>query len=164
MKNGNNSTALTLALLLGMFLQVFLAYADTIDTPGKAAVKFSKAYFKLDPAMSNYLCDELASVEGADAVGHFINQSAREAADRGFEPKYLKSYLYEITTHMIKESGDHAEIRIHCKRRKSIHPAYAIVAKMFRIGNTYTVDEVIELVRENGKWKVCGKPFALTAA
>lgn len=162
-EKGNNSTAMTLALLLGMFLQVILAYADTTDTPGKTAVNFSKAYFKLDPAMSKYLCDELTAAEETDAVSRFLNRARAEAGQRGFETRYLQSYLYEITTHTLSESGDRATVRLHCKRRKSIHPVYAIVAKMFHIGNTYTVDEVIHLIRENGKWKVCGEPFALTA-
>jgi hypothetical protein len=163
MEKENNSTALTLALLLGIFLQVFLAYADTVDTPGKAVVKFSQAYFKLDPSMSRYLCNELASAEETDAVSRFINRASVEAGERGFEIGYLKSYLYEITTHTLSRSEERAQVRIHCKRRKSINPVFAIVAKLFFIGNTYTVDEVIDMVKENGKWKVCGKPFSLTA-
>jgi len=162
MEKGNNSSALTLALLLGIFLQVLLAYADTVDTPGQAVVNFSQAYFKLDPSMSKYLCSELTSEEEMDVVSQFINKSSVEAGDRGFDAGYLKSYLFEITTHTLRKSEDHAQVRIHCKRRKSINPVFAIVARFFFIGNTYTVDEVIDMVKENGKWKVCGQPFSLT--
>jgi hypothetical protein len=35
------------------------------------------------------------------------------------------------------------------------------VAKLFFIGESRPVDEVLELVRENGTWKVCGNPFGL---
>ena len=162
MEKGSNSTALTLALLLGIFLQVLFAFADTADTPNKTVVKFSKAYFKLDPAMSKYLCQNLAVDEETDAVSRFIQKAAREARDRGFNISYLRSYLFDITTHTITRSEDSARIRLLCKRRKLVNPIYAIVAKIFHIGNTYSVDEVIDVIKEGGKWKVCGRPFSLT--
>lgn len=162
MDTGNNSTALTLTLLLGILLQVLFVFADSAESPNKTAVAFSKAYFKLDPAMGTYLCSDLAEADEADVVGQFLQRATREAQQRGFALHYLKSNLYHITTQTLSKSQDKATIRIVCKRRKSINPVFAIVAKIFFIGNTYSVDEVIELVKEKGKWKVCGAPYALT--
>jgi len=162
MEKGLNNFVLVSTLILGFLVQVIFSYADTIDTPSKAAVKFSKAYFKLDPGMAKYLCTGLASEDEADVVGNFLYSASREARDRGFGINYLKSYLYEIKTETLTQSEDSARVRIHCKRRKSINPIYAIVAKIFFIGNTYTVDEVIDMIKEDGKWKVCGNPFSLT--
>ena len=49
----SNSTAWALMLLLAIFLQVAFVFADATDTPARAAVDFSKAYFRLDPAMAD---------------------------------------------------------------------------------------------------------------
>ncbi len=162
MEKGINNFVLVSTLILGFLVQVIFSYADTVDTPSKTVVKFSKAYFKLDPGMAKYLCTELASEDEADVVGTFLYNASKEAKDRGFKVNYLKSYIYEITTETLTQSEDSARVRIHCKRRTSINPIYAIVAKIFFIGNTYSVDEVIDMIKENGKWKVCGKPFSLT--
>ena len=38
------------------------------------------------------------------------------------------------------------------------------VAKLFKIGKTYEIEEELELVKEEdgvNKWKVCGTPFSL---
>lgn len=156
-----NSTALTLTLLLGIFIQVLFTFADNVDTPNKTVVAFSKAYFKLDPAMSAYLCETLADDE-ANVVDRYIQGKIKEAQIRGFAPSYLKSYLFEIKTHTLARTDDSARIRIQCHRKKSINPVYAIVGKIFFLGGTDTVDEVIELVKEDGKWKICGSPFSLS--
>ena len=112
--------------------------------------------------MANYLCGDLAGGEDTDVVAQFMNKAAIEASSRGVGIDYLKSNLYHINTHTLTLTQDSARIRITCKRRTAINPVYAIVAKIFFIGGTYPVDEVIELIRENGRWKVCGNPFSLT--
>ena len=162
MDNGNNSTMLALTLLLGIFLQVLFVFADNVNTPGKTAAEFSKAYFKLDPSMSKYLCSELTEGENGDAVERYLETAAMEAKNRGFKTSYVKSYIYEITTNTISKDTANAQVKIHFKRRKSINPVFAIIAKLFFIGGTYTVDEVIDMVKEDGKWKICNKPFSLT--
>lgn len=162
MEKINNSTAITLTLLLGIFLQVLFVFADTVNTPDKTVVAFSKAYFKLDPSMAQYLCNDLVEGEEGDIVDRFLQNAVLEANGRGFQTGYLKSYLFEVVTQTLTRSEDSARIRITCKRKKSINPVYAIVAKIFFLGNTYAVDEIVDLVKEDGKWKVCGKPFSLT--
>ena len=49
MEKSSNSTALTLTLLLGILLQVLFVFADTVDTPNKTAVEFSKSLFQTGP-------------------------------------------------------------------------------------------------------------------
>ena len=45
--------------------------------------------------------------------------------------------------------------------RTCIHPVFAYVASLFRLGQTHEFEETLELIKEDGKWKVCGTPYGL---
>ena len=151
---------LVLVVLLGIFIQALLILADCKDTPDKAVVQFAKAYFMLDNSMPERLCKEMATAE-EDVLDHYNQRVTQEARDRGFGINYLKSKLYHIKTHIISKNETKATIRITCDRRVSINPLYAGIAKIFNIGGTYPLDETVDVVREDGKWKICGEVFAL---
>ena len=70
----SKGSAFTLAILIGVFLQVVFAFADTAESPSKAAVEFSKAYYMLDESMKNRLCAELMENEDANPVNLYIQQ------------------------------------------------------------------------------------------
>ena len=58
---GNSKLPVIAAVIVVAFiLQIVLVAADHHESPGKAAVEFSKAYFKLDDSMEERLCSELA--------------------------------------------------------------------------------------------------------
>ena len=156
----NNSTALALTILLGLLVQVLFSFADSCDTPGKTVVAFSKAYFKLDPAYADYLCSDISGNEDFVADSYVYGKSS-EAAQRGFNAAYMKSALFDIRTQTIDQSENSAVIRIQAKRRSAINPVYFVIGKLFHLGKTHPVDETVELVRENGKWRVCGGAFGL---
>jgi hypothetical protein len=42
-----------------------------------------------------------------------------------------------------------------------INPVFTIIGKLFFIGETYEVDETLNIIKEDGKWKVCGRAFLL---
>ena len=65
----------------------------------------------------------------------------------------------ETETQMVDENV--AEVRINCNRRRAVNPVFALVAKIFSLGETYEVQETLTLVKEDDLWKVCGEPFAL---
>ena len=44
------------------------------------------------------------------------------------------------------------------ERKRAIHPAFAYFAKILNIAGTYPVEATLDLVREDGRWKVCGNP------
>lgn len=159
-KHGRSITLISV-IILGVILQVLFCWADTKDTPHKAVAEFAKAYFLLDSSMSDRLCNELQPAEDNDFISNYIDRISEKAKRRGFELKCMKYHLYHISTSTVSEDGNHAAIRIVCKKRLSINPLYMVVASMFDLGKTYDLDEVIDVVNEGGQWKVCGKPFSL---
>ena len=157
----SRSAGIILILICGFFLQVLLSYADTRDTPNKAVVEFSKAYFKLDKSMAERICKERLASEDIDVVDQYIYLAGKEAKERGFDISFMKNELYHIETEIISQNDTEAQIRITGKRRVAINPAYPIVTKVFDIGETYDVDETIDVKKEENKWKVCGDLFSL---
>jgi len=151
---------LMLVVLIGLLFQEMFIFIDQTDSPRKATIEFSRAYYLLDvDSMSGRLCNAYRS---SDVVDDYIYRVAKAASDRGFQPKYLKSRLFHIETHILQRDDNKAKVRLTAKRRTSIHPVYEYVGKLFCIGQTYTVDEVIDLVKEKDQWKVCGQLFNLT--
>ena len=58
--------------------------------------------------------------------------------------------------------SEHAEVRLHAKRRTSINPIFALIGKFFLIGETHVVDETIPVVKKDGRWKICETLFSLS--
>jgi hypothetical protein len=54
-----------------------------------------------------------------------------------------------------------AQVQLTCSMKRAIHPAFAYFLKMWHMGETYHLDEVVDLVNEDGRWKVCGYNYAL---
>jgi hypothetical protein len=161
MKSGNKVMALVSVVIVAFILQVVLIIVDHHDSPGKAAVEFSKAYFKLSPSMADRLCSELTADEDGNVVGDFLNRMADEARANGFEPAWMKMALshIELTTKMIDSNT--AEVHITCNRRRAMNPVFGIVSKIFFLGETHKVVETLTVVKEDGAWKVCGQPYSL---
>ena len=160
MAKDNRITGVVLVVFFGIILQLLLGMADTRSTPGKTAVEFTKAYFSLDASMSEYICKELME---EDVVDKHINQVAQDAQVLGFKLNYMRSMLYHIKTDIISEDESEAKIRITCERKRLINPLFTIVGKLFFIGETYEVDETLNIIKEDGKWKICGRAFSLSA-
>ncbi|UCD78990.1 MAG: hypothetical protein JSW26_26905 [Desulfobacterales bacterium] len=161
MKSGNKLMALVSVVIVAFILQVVLIIADHRDSPGEAAVEFSRAYFKLKPSMADRLCSEITAEEDGSVVGDYLNRVADEARANGFEPGWMKMALshIELKTEMIDENT--AEVHISCTRRRSMNPLFGIVAKIFFLGETHKVDETLTVVKEDDGWKVCGQPYSL---
>jgi hypothetical protein len=150
-------------IALAVILQLVFIAADNRDSATRAALEFTKSYFMLDPGMSNRLCNELANPDGEDPVATYLYQARHEGQLRGLPPSIIRSTLDHVETTTLKQDDASAVIHISATRRACINPVFAWVARLFRLGKTYHVDEELELVKENGSWKVCGKPFALGA-
>ena len=54
----SRSVGIILVLIVGFLVQLLFALADVKDTPNKAVVEFSKAYFQLDRSMAERICKE----------------------------------------------------------------------------------------------------------
>lgn len=150
-----NSTAsmFTLVILLGIVFQVAFIRADRQDSPGRAVTEFSKAYFGLDKSMADRICSKQLA-EGY-IVENYIERKAAEAQERGFRLSYAKNKLYHIRTHTLStDEFTQAKVRLTAERKPFIRSLFT--------GESYEVDQVFDVVNENGKWKVCGNIFAGT--
>jgi hypothetical protein len=157
-------TPLAVGIGVGIILQLVLIVGECNDTPSGAVIAFSKSYFMLDPNMADYICEANQTVGGSGAVDHYLNGIVREAKKRGFTSGFMKNKLYHIRTHTIQTDDTSAEVQIHGKRRFAMNPLYAVVAEVFGFSQAQDVDHTLTVVRENGRWKVCGGLFNLPAS
>jgi len=159
----SKGAGIILVLIIGFLLQLLFSVADAVDSPSKAVVQFSKAYFNLDKSMAERICKERLASEDIDVIDQYIYLAGKEAEDRGFAINFMKNKLYHIETETISKKENEAQIRITGKIRVSINSVYPIIAKLFNIGATHEIDEIINVIKEDGKWKVCGSLFSLPA-
>jgi len=152
---------LMMVILFGCFLQAIFMFVEAKETPNKTAVKFTKAYFTLDKSMAGYLCKTLAPSEDENIVEKYIQKTENEAAERGLSPDFMKSRLFNIETETISRTDKEITLKISADRIVAINPLYALVSKLFQLGKIHKVDDTITVIKEDGKWKVCGKPFSL---
>jgi hypothetical protein len=161
MTQDNKMGNLMMVILFGVFLQAVFMFGEAKETPNKTAVKFTEAYFKLDPSMSGYLCKDLAPSEDGNIVENFIIKTQNEAAERGLGPDFMKSRLFNVETETIGKTDKEVTLKLSAERIVAINPLYALVSKLFRLGKTYKVEETITVAKEEGRWKVCGNPFSM---
>lgn len=162
MSEYNRYFALAGVIALGLVLQVMLIGLDFMPAPYKTAVAFAKAYYKLDPSMETYLCEDTRFEDDANVTAQYVYAKTRSANARGFDKSYLKSQLYNIETHTTYVSDTEATVTISAVRRTAINPVFAWVAKLFFIGGSYPVEGTIDVVKEDGRWKVCANTFSET--
>jgi hypothetical protein len=93
MGNGSKFVIIGVVIIVAIVLQIGLIGADRNESPGTAAVKFSKAYFNLDADMADFLCSEMTSDEETDVVGAYLYRVAAEARAEGFDPSWKKMVL-----------------------------------------------------------------------
>jgi hypothetical protein len=148
-------------IFVAFILQIVLAISDRHESPAKAAVEFSKAYFKLNKGMGKLLCSDIAKDGESEVVDDYLYRVADQARSEGFDASWMKMALLHIETETQMLDDKVAEVRIICKRRRAVNPVYALVAKIFSLGETYKVEETLNLVKEDDRWKVCGEPFSL---
>ena len=148
-------------IVVAFILQIVLVLADHQESPGKAAVEFSKAYFKLNKAMEKRLCREITEEGESDVVSDYLNRVADQAKSEGYDASWMKMALSHVETETQMVDDNVAEVRINCTRRRAVNSVYALVAKLFSLGETHNVEETLTLVKEDGLWKVCGEPFGL---
>jgi len=154
MKN-NRYVMIGVVVFIGIFVQLLLYFADQRDTPTKAAVRFTEAALKLDDSMSQWLCEKYNSEEAdGNVTSRYFKYVEREAQDRGLSIDMMRSKLYNMKTEIISLETDKAEIRITGVKKVYINPVYAAVAHLFDLSQTSQFNEVINVVKENNRWKV----------
>jgi len=152
---------IAVVIVAAFILQIVLITVDHHESPGQVAVEFSKAYFKLNKGMGKLLCSDIAKDGESEVVDDYLYRVADQARSEGFDVSWMKMALLHIETETQMLDDKVAEVRIICKRRRAVNPVYALVAKIFSLGETYKVEETLNLVKEDDRWKVCGEPFSL---
>jgi len=146
-----SAISIALVILLGIALQVVFVCAETKDTPNKVAVEFAEAYFKFDPAMKYMLCNKLSDKQEQDYVANYIHDSSMRARDLGYGLSYLKTGLKDIMTNTLSRDENSATIELKAKSK------YAL--RTFFTGDKFEVHHKFDMIKEDGRWKVCGNPF-----
>jgi len=154
-----NLIPLVLVVLLGILVQVVLVVAQTKETPAGAAVEFTKAFYKMSPAVTDRMCSDLR--EDEDLVADLFHKAVDDAKARGFSASYPKMQLFHVQAVVLAQDEASAQVQLSCSMKRAIHPAFAYFLKMWNMGETYHLDEVVDLVNEDGRWKVCGYDYAL---
>ncbi len=162
MMQGKMIISLITALVLGVAVQVLLVYADTQDAPDKAAAEFAKAYYAYDKAvLSERLCESAKVQNDTDVIGDYIYKARREAEARGFGLGcYVKENIYHLQTDTLDRTHDTARIRLTFEKRS---PLRTFFSKKDRY-DIFHVEEEIKLIKEEGRWKVCGNPFSIAGS
>jgi len=142
-----------------VILQLIMITADCRQTPGRIAKNFTKAYYYLDPSMQDYLCQNLAG-EG-EVVNDYLLAKQTEASQRGLAVSYLRHKLLHLHVDVMEPTKNSAKVHLKGTSRVCINPLYMIVGKLFHLADDHHVDATIELVKEEGSWRVCGNPFGL---
>jgi hypothetical protein len=162
MANRNNNSAWILVVILAVCLQVVFVFSDAKQTATGTAIDFSKAYFLLDADMQAYICSELAGDEDEPVVAAYLQTMTDEAKARGFGTGMVRQAITHVETETLAQDAESATIHLKGQHRTCIHPVFAYVASLFRLGQTHEFEETLELVKEDGKWKVCGTPYDLS--
>jgi hypothetical protein len=160
MFNDDKYSSLALVVLMGIFIQIILVTAEGIDTPHRAVLEFAKAYYTFDPSMSERICEERRRINDADMVSQYILAKSREARDHGFDLKYMKAKLYHADTHTISKDDTSAKVRFTADAGSGINPVFAYVAKLFGFSKPREIEQTFDLIKESGKWRVCGSLFS----
>ncbi len=151
---GSIITGTIFIIAIAFFLQVLFVYAEANDTPNKAVAEFAKAYFGLDSSMADRLCQESLIVDGVNVVDKYIDSVTTKAKAEGYRPFFVKNFLYHVQTNTISKDANNAKIKLACEVK---HPLRAFFTKE----NSRKIDETIDLIKVDDKWKVCGDVFSL---
>ncbi len=153
----NKIVSFALVLILGIFLQVLFVSADMRDTPIRAARDFARAYVGYDKGgMISRICSENVVVDDVNVVDAYLYEARRKAHDLGYSLNYMKDCLYHVETDVLYKSRTEAQVHLTATRKSPL--------RQFFGGASDHVEEIFELVKEDGKWKVCGGPFSLPEA
>ena len=162
MAKRSSNAAWVLVIVLAVCLQVIYVFADCKQTATGTAIDFSKAYFMLDVDMEKYLCDELVGDDDESVAAEYVQAKSDDARQRGFGIGMVRQTIYHVETETLAQDAESATIHVKGLRRTCIHPVFAYVAKLFHLGQAKPFEGTLELLKEDGKWKVCGTSYGLT--
>lgn len=150
----NRFAPFILLIVLFVVLQPLLIMVDGKKTPETTVKSFLKDYYYLDAAMEKWLCPDLAA--GGEAVENFLYAKNTEARERGFEISFLRHMFTHMELTTIDREGDRARVHATGTTRVAINPVFMVIGRWFGLGQNHPVDITLDLVRQDGRWQVCG--------
>ena len=154
-----NLAPFAIVIGIAIVLQLALIGADCRQTPVKVAKRFADAYYAIDADMQDYLCRDLA--RDGELVRDYLYAKQQEASRRGFRTSFLRHKITTAHIQLMDQSEDRVKVHLKGTTRVCIHPAFMLIGKLFNLGRDYPMDETIELIKDDGQWRVCGNPFGL---
>ncbi len=142
-------------LLIGAALQLLLIQADSIDTPERAALEFMEAYYGINAAMSERLCKASISDGERNFVEEHIKKIEIDADERGYAANYMRHRLFDVETYAKIKNTENVEIRIKADKYRCARAVYPYIARIFGMGKVEKIDRKLNLIKKDGKWKVC---------
>ena len=121
---------------------------------GKDAIEKVKQY-QPDVILMDIGMPEMNGVEATNYIKENFPKVRIIALSMHMEKEFIKNIL---------DAGASGYLLKNCtydQLTNAINSVFALVAKIFRIGKTHQVDETLTAVKEDGRWKICGTPFAL---
>jgi hypothetical protein len=152
--------AVVFLAVIFILLQGAMIAFDQQATPARVAKRFAQEYFALKPEMAQMLCKELSKED--IVVNDFLNRKQYEADQRGLPLNYLRRMFTHLQVEVLKDDQKSAQIRLTGSTRVAINPVFMVVGKIFGIGENIEVEGMLELVKEEDGWRVCGTRFDLT--
>ena len=158
MANKINPAPFAIVIGIAIILQLALIGIDHQQTPGSVTRNFTEAFFDLNPDMQDYLC---ASLVEKGVVDRYLYQEKQQVSSRGFSTHYMRQAFTELHINVEKPGDTAMTLHVEGTTRTCINRPFMIVGILFGLGRDYSVDEHIDVVKENGRWRVCGNPFGI---
>lgn len=153
-----NPAPIAIVIGIAIILQLALIGIDCQQTPGSVARNFAEAYYALNPDMQDYLC---AGLVEKGVVDKYLFKKQQQASSRGYSTNYMRHAFTKLHVNVM-DAGDTAmTLHVHGTTRRCINRPFMIVGKLFGLAREFPVDEHIDVVKENGRWRVCGNPFGI---
>ncbi len=144
-------------IVLFIIFQIFISISDlNQDTPGIAACEFTKAYFKADKSMEDRICSSRLMVNGVNMVEKYIQEKTVEANSKGFSLWYTKDKIYDMKIEK-DDSDKSTALKVTVKTKPPLK-------SFFTKEELEEEQATLTLIKEDGKWKVCGDLFDLPEA
>jgi hypothetical protein len=149
---------------MALCLQPSPVLAESVDSPEEVVKSFAHSYFMLDADMADYLSREaLYNENDVNRVEMLFRLKKQDAAERGFEMKYLKMRPLLMKTRVVEQDGETAVIEFSAVMVRSINPLYRIVGYIFGLIEEHEFETTVTAVKEDGTWKVGPGGFPLPA-
>ena len=161
MGSGNKFLPWVALVVIFIVFQGVFILADSRQTAPRTAEEFIKAYYAMDPDMSDMVCNDLRNRDTVDPAARFIEDVADEAGALGHNLNYMRSQLLTLHTRVVSETDHSAVIHITGTRKRCVHPVFTFIARLpfLSLGNTFAVEKTLKLVKEDGHWRVCNNLF-----